>query len=126
MLEFFLRGGDFMWLLLIMSLVIIVLTVKKIYELFYLKNTADINLESGINAIIFWGGISALVGVLGQLAGIYMALSAIIQAADISPQIVMLGFQMSFISTLSGFVILLVAALIWFLLRWRYKTLIQK
>jgi len=126
MIEFFLRGGEFMWLLLLISLVIVTLTIKKIYELFVSKESNSEDLESGINAIIFWGAISALIGVLGQLSGIYAALAAIINASDISPQIVMMGFQMSFISTLTGFVILLCAALIWFFLRWRYKTLVKK
>jgi hypothetical protein len=46
---------------------------------------------------------------------------AIFQANDISPAIVALGYSMSLVTILTGLTIFMVSAVIWFILRWRFK-----
>lgn len=123
MLDFFIQGGQFMWTLLILFVVIICLSVKKAIELFMKKGLDKARLESGINAIIFWGGISTVLGFFGHFLGVYMAMQAIKMANDISPAIVAEGYAVSLHTILFGLFILMISAVFWFVLRWRYKKL---
>jgi biopolymer transport protein ExbB/TolQ len=123
MLDFFIQGGQFMWILLVLFVVIIYLSVKKAIELFMKKGLDKARLESGINAIIFWGGISTVLGFFGHFLGVYMAMQAIKMANDISPAIVAGGYAVSLHTILFGLFILMISAVFWFVLRWRYKKL---
>jgi len=70
-----------------------------------------------INAVLFWGAIGAVVGLLGQATGIYLALRVISLAPEISFPIVVEGFAISFLPTITGFLLLLGSALAWMGLR---------
>ena len=70
-------------------------------------------LKNRINAVLFWGAIGALVGLLGQANGIYLALRAVSRATAISPPTVMEGFAISFLTTIIGLLLLLGSALAW-------------
>jgi len=122
---YFVEGGPFMWLLLFFLIAIIVISAKKGFDLFLRKTDDDYKLEKGINAILFFGFLSLICGILAQITGIYIALGEIIRATDISPQITMMGFRQSFTPTLFGLWILIIAAVSWFMLRSRYKSMIH-
>ena len=124
MLEFFINGGYFMWLLLILAVVIIVLSIKKAIELLSKNDLNQATLESGINAIIFWGGICLVLGFFGHFLGLYNAMKAIDKADNISPAIVMEGYAVSLSTILFGLFIFLFSAIIWFTLHWRYKKIL--
>jgi len=125
-MEFFMMGGFMMWILLLLAILIVGLTIKKLIELFG-KNVANpALLEKGINAIIFWGAICMILGFFAHFIGIYDAMQAIMKANDISPAIVSMGYAMSLITIISGLFIFMVSAVIWFFLRWRYKVLLTK
>lgn len=126
MFSLFIQGGLFMWPLLILALTIIGLSVKKTLDLFVFQHLDLQQKEMGLNAILFWGVIAGSLGITAQMLGIYMALDEIRKAADISPAIVITGYQISFITTLFGLYIFIGAAILWFLLRWRYKVLVLK
>lgn len=126
MFDLFIKGGPFMWALLILALTIIGLSVKKTLDLFF-NNTLDLSQkEMGLNAVLFWGVIAGSLGVTAQMLGIYLALGEIRKAADINLAIVVNGYQISFIPTLFGLYIFIGAAVLWFVLRWRYKILTLK
>ncbi|MFC1661184.1 MotA/TolQ/ExbB proton channel family protein [Gemmatimonadota bacterium] len=78
-------------------------------------------LEGKINAVLFWGGIGAVLGVLGQVNSIYLALREILSASDISPNVIAEGFAISFTSTIMGLLLLLFSALAWMGLRGLYN-----
>ena len=117
------KGGPLMWPLVIFSIIIIALSVKKAIELFGKKGINKIKLESGINAILFWGALSVVFGFLGHYLGVYHAMNAIAHARDISPGIVAMGYGISLITILSGLTIFIVSALLWFFFRWRLKQM---
>ena len=126
MLKLFMEGGFCMWPLLLFAIIILVLSIKKIIDLFFKTDFSQAKLESGINSILFWGGMSVLIGFLGHFHGLYLAMEAISRASDISPAIVAMGYGVSLISVLFGLLILLISAIIWFILRWRFKQLVSK
>ena len=125
MLFFFRAGGPYMWLLLFLAIVIVALAIKKTIDLFSKKTKQPIKLESGINAILFFGVMSFIVGVFAHFLGIYYAMQAIMRANDISPAIVAGGYSFSLITVLSGLFLLMLSSLLWFLLRWKYKGLVS-
>jgi len=123
MFEFFLKGGYMMWLLLLTAIAILFLTIKKVIDLFVKKKLPANQLENGINAILFWGAISALLGTFAHFHGMYYAMVAISQANDISPAIVAMGYGISLITILTGLFIFIISAIVWFVFRWRCKKL---
>ena len=126
MLQFFNSGGPFMWLLLFTAIAIIGLAIKKLIEFYGKKELNQANLEKGINAIIFWGGISVVLGFFAHFYGIYQAMLIISKAPDISPAVIAEGYAVSLTTILFGLFIFLFATIFWFLLRWKYKQLIFK
>ena len=73
--------------------------------------------ERAISAVV----IAAVVGILGQISGIYTSLSIIADAQKINPKLVARGFSQSFSTTLFGLTTFLLAAIIWYVLHWQYK-----
>jgi biopolymer transport protein ExbB/TolQ len=124
MLLFIKQMGPFGYLMIIISIVIAALAIKKATDLFRGGDRSAAELESGLHAILFWGVISAVLGVLGQISGIYNALNAIYRASEIDPRIVFMGFAESFTTTLYGLTTMLISAVIWFALFMRYRKLV--
>lgn len=125
MLDTFMEGGQFMWILLLLALVNIVLAVRKGIVLF--SNT-DYDVErvgEGINAILFWGIIAAVIGFYAHFTGIYFAMQEIMAANDISPALVAEGYSISLITILFGLLIFIFSAIIWFFLKWRARKILK-
>ena len=112
-----------MWLLLLLAVVIIILTVKKSIDLFALKDLSPAKQEIGINAVLFWGVMSLIIGIFAHFVGIMYAMYAIRMANDISPAIVAGGYAVSLITILFGLLILMLSSIFWFILRWKYKSI---
>ena len=113
---FFRQMGPFGYLMIVITIANIVLVLRK--AVLIAGGTRDRGrLESGLDAILFWGIIAQVLGVLGQLTGVYNALHAIIRAPEISPNVVMTGFRESFTTTLYGLWVCVLSAVAWFVLR---------
>lgn len=123
-MPYFMRAmGMWFFPLLILFVVIVILAIKKAIDLFGGRDLTEAQLEGGLHAVLFWGVISAVVGFLGQVSGIYNALQVISKATEISPKIVAMGFAESFTSAIFGLVIFLVSAILWAILYARSKKL---
>ena len=122
MVEMFNQGGSVMKFLLLLGIFIIILSIKAIIELL-VKNQTNGQTESSINSILFWGGISAGLGIFGHFNGIFLAMQHILEVRDTSPDIVADGYMMAFSNIIFGLLILLIASLIWFILKWRFKKM---
>jgi biopolymer transport protein ExbB/TolQ len=122
---FFTQGGSIMYLLLILATIIVIWTLKTAIELFG-RGRAGSRVEIGLNSILFWGGISAGLGIFGHFSGIYFAMQQILNATDTSPAIVADGYFMAFTDIIFGLLIFLLATAFWSLLRWKYKKLLLK
>jgi biopolymer transport protein ExbB/TolQ len=120
---FFRSMGIFLFPMVILAAVIAVLTVRKAADLWVRKDLSPARLSAGLHAIIFWGAVSAVLGVLGQYTGMYNALGVISRAREISPGLVAQGFAESFTTTIFGLAILMFSAIAWFILLGRLKKL---
>jgi biopolymer transport protein ExbB/TolQ len=123
MIRLFVSGGPYMWVLLVLALVILGLTVKKVVDLFARNARSPEILARGVNAILFWGCVSAVLGLLGQFTGMYRSLSIIRSFGVINPSLVAEGIAVSLLTTLFGLMILMFSALAWFGLRCRLKQI---
>lgn len=116
MFVFFQKCGPYGWLLLAMTVTNTVLFILTLMKLLGDRKGPAPGLQHRLNAILFWGVIAAVTGLLGQYHGIYNALNAIIRATEISPSVIAMGFAESFTTTLWGLVLCVVSAVVWMLL----------
>ena len=112
-----------MFVLSFLFLIILILATYSTILLLFRKNSKITILKNTILGIIYLGVFALVWGILGQGIGIYQALWAIQQAADISPAIIMGGIRVSLITPLYGMIILLVASLIWYFLKVKYNMI---
>ena len=117
MLSVYRLMGPWGIILLVLILVNVCLVGWSVVKLSTNGHHKNPSLEGKINAVLFWGAMGAVLGVLGQLNGIYLALRVILAAAEIDPAVVAEGFAISFLPTLFGLALLAGSALAWFVLR---------
>ena len=122
MLSQFTIGGPFMWLLLLFSLAIIYLIIKKGIDIFIKKDLTEEQQNEGVNGILFWGILCVICGFLSHYTGIYLGVNEIRKAADVSPQIILEGFASTLIAIIAGMWIFIISAIIWYV----YKAKIRK
>jgi hypothetical protein len=124
MLSLFKAAGIWGYILLILLVLILFQTIRRALALSKTQVAEDGDSEYGIHAILFWGGFSALLGIYGQITGLYHALGVIVSASEIAPKLVLQGLSESFTSTLFGMSNLILAALAWhFLLQAQRRRL---
>jgi hypothetical protein len=124
--NFFTSMGTWALPLFIIAIAILVLSIKKVADLYFRKNLTACEMAKGLHAIIFWGGMTAVVGFLGQLSGMYNAMQVISRASAISPQKIAIGFGESLTTTIFGLQVLIVSGIIWFILLNRYNKLLER
>jgi biopolymer transport protein ExbB/TolQ len=117
MIALFMMMGSTGWVLVLLAAVVAVSAVRVTLRLRRRDRVGQPTFEHGLNGIIFWGALSAVVGLLGQFFGLWYALDAISRAEVISPRAVARGVMESFSTTIFGLVILALSALAWFALR---------
>jgi biopolymer transport protein ExbB/TolQ len=124
MMKLFVEGGLYMFPLLVLAVVILVLTIKKALDLFVREGLDRERLERGLGAILFWGCVAAVLGIMGQLQGQYISLKTISQVDTISPTLVAEGMAVSLITTLFGLMQLAFAGIAWFTLSTRFQRVV--
>jgi biopolymer transport protein ExbB/TolQ len=123
MIRMLVEGGDYAIALGLLAVVVLVLAVKKSIDLFGRTGLERERLARGIDAILFWGCISAVLGFMGQFSGHYKSLTIIRNAEIVNPRLVAEGIRVSLITTVLGLVILAISAIAWFVLRCRLGRL---
>ena len=116
MIDWFASGGFFMWLVLGAGLVSIGLAADAGRRL--LGTSGDeAAIRSEIDAVLFWGGFAALLGLIGTLGGVGVMARSIEQAGSVSPAVAWSGIRVALITTVFGLMVLAVTLLAWFGLR---------
>jgi biopolymer transport protein ExbB/TolQ len=126
MIRLFLEGGPYMTLLALLAGIVLVLSAKKAIDLFVRSDRKPEVLARGLDAILFWGCVSAVIGFLGQFTGGYLSLMAIRRAGLVNPALLAQGIALSLLTTLFGLAILIFAALVWFGLRCRLGRIAKR
>jgi len=109
--------GPFGFILVILAIVTVALSLRAAARVARHKDIDGPAFKNSLNAILFWGCVSAALGLLGQFSGMWNALGVISKASAISPALVAQGLMESFSTTIFGLLILVVSSISWFSLR---------
>lgn len=123
MIETFASGGVMMWPLLMIGVGVVVLSVRAGQHLFGEDPRPQVETERRLDGILFWGSMGIVLGFLGTVLGLVQMAQAIQHLAPVSSGLVWGGIGVSLVTLIFGFMIFLVASLLWFLLRQRYLGL---
>ncbi|MGW8265552.1 MAG: serine hydrolase domain-containing protein [Longimicrobiales bacterium] len=110
-------SGPYGYILALLALVVLFVTIRATRTLMGASTPSPAVVREQLNALLFWGVVAAILGFLGQCDGSYRALSSILQAREISPDVVAEGFVISFVPTLFGLGILAFSVACWGCLR---------
>ena len=102
-----------MTMILICALLVIIFTIVKGYDVF-VKGNAE---KKGLIGIIFFGSLAPLIGIIWQMIGMMQAFTAIQQAGDISPAMVLGGLKVSMYAPVFGLIVLFFSAILWYALK---------
>jgi len=117
MLDFLVTGNTLrMSVILTIGVIILVVSIIEVVRRITKQDYTllDDRLMLSIKAL---GGIAGIAGVFFQTQGLYQAYQAILEAADISPIILIKGVFVSFYTTFFGLGVFLVSYIIWYLLK---------
>lgn len=115
MIELFRTGGFMMWPMVLALVALVVAGTRAAHALVNRAPVAEV--RSGADAVLFWGGFSAALGVLGTVVGLSQAALAIERAGSVSAALLWSGVRVTLTTTIFGLVILLLAMIIWYGLR---------
>lgn len=122
MMRYMLEGGFTMWPILLLALVIALLVPINAGRLFLMRR-ADAQVQSSVNAILFWAIVAVVLGWFGQWSGLYKVATVLINASVLNPNAVIMGFSETLISTIAGLTVFVVSAPCWFVLHARCRAL---
>lgn len=122
MVEAFLMGGKVMWPLAMIAVGVLWLTGRTAWKIRQ-RDSQAIDVEWSLQAILFWGAMSVVLGLLGTALGWISATRAIAHAGGAEAHLVWSGVGITLYSLTFGMLICTLAALCWFVLRqWAGRT----
>jgi len=110
-------GGPFLWLQALLSLVILVLTLFNVLRLLGVGELGMARLGRSVDAILFWGAVTAVIGFMGTWSGLLLAFRLMARYGLSKPQALFMGISEAHITTAVGLGILLIAGFLWLGLR---------
>ena len=100
----------------IMWIVVIFFTIKFLVN--YFSQNRDFKKLSKHNSLIlFIGSFAFLLGLFGQILGLYQVLACVYDAGDMSPSLIAGGIKVTLLTSIYGFVLFLISGIIWFVFR---------
>ena len=119
MMDWFLSGGFFMWPVLLAGLIAVGLAIDGARRLRASRgDDARRRLRSRIDGVLFWGGLAALLGLLGTLGGIAQVAGVLQRASgDVPAGLAWGGIGNTLTTTILGLAVLLLTLAMWFALR---------
>ena len=116
-LDFFRQAGPVIIPLMILAVVVNVLVLWNAVALIIQRGAPAARRRRSINAILFWGSVAAALGFLGQWIGIGKMVRVVAERGIVNPQTVVMGLSESLLTSVSGMVLFVVSAFLWFFLR---------
>lgn len=116
MIDAFLSGGIMMWPMLVVGLGVGWLTFRTALRLRRGREAPE-EARRGLQAILFWGAMAVILGVLGTVVGLVVMAQAIGLAGAVESHLVWSGVGVSLVTLVFGLLIFLFSAVCWFLLR---------
>ena len=117
MIRFLTEAGPFILPIILLTLVIGLLVLWNVIFLLVRPNSSTSRRRQSIDSLLFWGGVAAVLGFLGQWMGIHNLTKVIAEQGVVSPPMVAYGISESLLTPVAGMVVLVAAALLWFFLR---------
>ena len=121
MIEIFRSGGVMMWPLTVCGLLVLGLAVRASLALGREAPRRPAGALSTVDAVLFWGGLGAVLGVLGTVVGAAQMAGAIERAGGVQAATVWSGIRVALVTSIAGMLILIVALLLWMALRALYS-----
>lgn len=117
-MNFIREAGFFAWPILVCAVLSAVFAFVSLQRLAR-GEAAEPRTATGIDGVLFWGGFSAVVGLLGTLGGVAQAARAIELAGQVSTPLVWGGLRVALHPLLMGLLAFGLALLCWYALRSR-------
>ena len=116
MYKLFIEGGSlFMGMLTLVFLLMIVQAIRT--WILYSGNKADYaDTRKNLGYVRSLGLLAFVLGIFGQLLGLYQAFSAIQEMGEVSASLLAGGLKVSMITTMYGTFILIISLILWMLL----------
>ena len=115
--------GFIRWPLTFSLFAVVGLGLMSAATLFGRNAIAGLVAKTWVDAILFWGGFAAISGVLGSIVGVIIAFQSIEAAGEVSATLIAGGIKVALLSSSFGVLILGFAALLWFVLQFRWRML---
>jgi biopolymer transport protein ExbB/TolQ len=113
-------GGILMWPLLLLALGVIFLGARA--ALLLRRGERGDTVAAGLRAILFWGSMSVVLGLLGTTIGIVQMTQAIQLVEVVEERLVYGGIGVALVTSIFGLVIFTLSAILWFTLRqWQLR-----
>jgi hypothetical protein len=116
--------GFIRWPLSFSFVAVIGLALWSAVRLFRPSATPDLFSKAWLDAILFWGGFSAITGLLGTLVGFTIATQSVEAAGVVDVTLMWGGIKVAMLSSALGVMILAFASLLWFVLQLRWRLLV--
>lgn len=120
MLKLFVEGGVlFMSMITVLALIMLYFAVKAAIAIW---GRSVVHQPSSLYYVRFFGMLALVTGVFGQMIGLYEAMKHISEIGAVSQAVLAGGLKVSSITTLYGFLVFVLAHIIWFLLDIKAKS----
>jgi biopolymer transport protein ExbB/TolQ len=120
MARLFMEGGFVMLPILLIVLILFGLTLRTLWELVVRQGSNTALVQNGLDGLLFWGGFAVVLGLLGSVIGYNKSMSAVVARGVANPRFIWLGTAEGLVSTITGLLVLALAGLVWFALRWGF------
>ena len=115
--------GFIRWPLTFSLFAVVGLSLMSAATLFGRNAIASLVAKTWVDAVLFWGGFAAISGVLGSIVGTIIAFQSIEAAGEVEATLVAGGIKVALLSSSFGALILGFAALLWFVLQFKWRML---
>jgi hypothetical protein len=119
-LRVFMQGGLLMWPLVLIVLVILGIILRTCWHLWVRGGSDAFAIESCLDGLLFWGGFSVIIGVLGSSVGYHKAMTVLARRGLAKPSALWAGGAEGLVSSIAGLLILAGAGVCWYVFRSLY------